>query len=61
LIREGKLDIYKVIPREKVNRIQESVQKLQSTSVSYLKEQLGSDFSFGEIRAVLAYAEISNK
>jgi hypothetical protein len=57
LIAQGKLDVYQIISKEKVDEIQNAMTKSQSASVSYLKGQLGAGFSFGEISAVVAHVE----
>jgi nucleoside-triphosphatase THEP1 len=60
LVIRGKVDIDKVVSADKLGRIQDAIDKLNSNSVSQLKQRLGSDYSFGEIRAVIGYLELAS-
>ena len=51
----GELDINEVIPKEKVARITTAFKEAGSGGVKKVKQKLGDDFSYGEIRLVSNY------
>lgn len=53
LIKSGDLDIHECMEKERVSCIQAVVKELNTESMSPVKQKLGDDFSYGEIRAVL--------
>ena len=53
LIKSGDLDIHECMDKQKVTSIQAVVKELNTESMSPVKQKLGDDFSYGEIRAVL--------
>ena len=54
-VQKGELDIHKVIPPEKYNRIKTALdQNPDRETTSEIKNKLGDDFSYGEIRMVIA-------
>ncbi len=50
----GELDVLKFLEADKVNAIEKSIHKLDTFKLTPLKEDLGSDFTFGEIRLGVA-------
>lgn len=56
-IKTGDVDIKKMVSEEKVIAIQAAFVELQTTSLTPVKEKLGSDYSYGEIRMVFNYME----
>jgi len=53
-IELGKLDINRLLSKEKQEIIEEMLKVAEHNSLSAVKEQLGDDFSYGEIKMVLA-------
>lgn len=60
LIKQGEINISKVLPPEKLFPILEAIKKQTEPSLTNLKIELGDNFSFGEIRMVIAYNEKQN-
>ena len=56
-VRSGELDVHKLVPKEKIRSIMEELRELQGSSIIPVKEKLGEDYSYGEIRAVMSYME----
>jgi ATP-dependent DNA helicase RecQ len=56
-VRSGELDVHKLVPKEKIRVIMEELRELQGNSIIPVKEKLGEDYSYGEIRAVMSYME----
>ena len=56
-IRSGELDIHKLLPREKIRVIMDELKIAEGSSTVPVKEKLGDDYSYGEIRAVMSYME----
>jgi ATP-dependent exoDNAse (exonuclease V) alpha subunit len=54
LIRAGRVEVSRVLSPQKLEHILTVIDKRESHSISYLKEKLGPDYSFGEIKLVLA-------
>ena len=55
-ISSGELDIYKFIKKEKMETIKGAINSIGSTNaLKPIKDQLGDEFSYGEIRMVLEY------
>ena len=52
-IAKGELDIKKFMNEDKINKILGEIKVLGNNSSAILKEKLGDDFSFSEIRAVM--------
>jgi hypothetical protein len=53
-IEQGKLDINQFLPEEKQTLIKEKLNTLGTRALSLVKEKLGDDVSYGEIRMVVA-------
>ncbi len=58
LVGAGKLDINHVVDKEKIKAISRIMESSKTKSVITLKERLGADYSFGEIRAVIAHFDL---
>ncbi len=54
-IRIGELDIHLLVPKEKVKRILQEAQSMEDNRLAPLKERLGDDYSYAEIRAALNF------
>lgn len=52
-VRTGELSIHELVPEEKVEVILPLVKELDSQAVTPVKEKLGDDYSYSEIRAVI--------
>ncbi|MCF6290899.1 MAG: helix-turn-helix domain-containing protein [Desulfobacterales bacterium] len=53
-VETGQLDINKLLPPEKQQAITEKLDALQSNSLSEVKKELGPDYTYGQIKMVLA-------
>lgn len=56
-IRSGEIEISKIIAAEKINQIQQVLDNNPSQKITAIKELLGENISFGEIRFVVAANE----
>jgi ATP-dependent DNA helicase RecQ len=57
-IEIGELDILKLMPVERLNKITEVIKAQQGfTGLKILREQLGEEFTFSEIKWVYAYLQ----
>jgi ATP-dependent DNA helicase RecQ len=56
-VQNGQLRVEELVSREKIILIEPVVKEFASESLTTLKEKLGTDISFGEIRLVLASIE----
>ncbi|MXV17315.1 HRDC domain-containing protein [Hufsiella ginkgonis] len=57
-VRTGELDIFKLVPREKVEQVKIRLKnELSPVSLSGLKNAMGDDYSFGELRMILEFLE----
>lgn len=54
-VGNGELDIYKLLPKHKVETIINELKQSDGTSMIPVKEKLGDDYSYGEIRAVISH------
>ncbi len=54
-IKTGELPVTDFVSEEKINVILPLIEKAESYSATPIKEQLGDDYSFGEIRAVIQH------
>jgi hypothetical protein len=54
-VSKGELDLHKLVNKEKSEKILNLAEESGDASMTALKEKLGENFSFGEIRAVLSY------
>jgi len=60
-IGTGELSVTKLVALEKVQVIVDAIKNAGSTTLSPIKEKLGSNYSFGEIKAVMSYLEWMNE
>jgi ATP-dependent DNA helicase RecQ len=56
-VQTGEIKINELVSREKINLIEPVVKNFQGGNITPIKEKLGSDISFGEIKLVLASLE----
>jgi hypothetical protein len=56
-IPTGEIDVKELVPEHKISVIMETIEKNGDLALNPLKDRLGNDYSFGEIRAVLKYKE----
>jgi ATP-dependent DNA helicase RecQ len=54
-IRKGELDVHDLVDKHKISMIMKEAQ--QPGTVTRIKEKLGEDYSYGEIRAVISYLQ----
>jgi ATP-dependent DNA helicase RecQ len=54
-VQSGELDVLEMVPSEKIPFIKEAVENYGADRLAPLKEILGADFSYGEIKAVLGW------
>jgi len=54
-IQTGEIDIHELIPETKMNEILEVFKEVGGNAALPIKEKLGEDYSFGEIRMVMNY------
>jgi len=54
-IRKGELDVHELVDKHKISMIMKEAQ--QPGTVTRIKEKLGEDYSYGEIRAVISYLQ----
>lgn len=54
-IEQGEINIEQLVSREKLLRIEPVVKDFEEGSITPLKEQLGDDITYGEIRMVIAW------
>lgn len=55
-VREGKLEPHLLLPRQKISAIMEAMKTIGGSSAIPVKEKLGDDYSFAEIRIVYNYS-----
>jgi hypothetical protein len=58
-IKTGELEVYRVVNPQKVDAILKLMPTIESLSATPIKEKLGEDYSYGEIRAVINYYHYS--
>jgi PIF1-like helicase/Helix-turn-helix domain/HRDC domain/Helicase len=56
-ILQGDIDINELVSRDKIVLIEQAAKNFSGSSITPIKEKLGSNVSFGEIRMVLAWLE----
>ncbi|ULQ55685.1 helix-turn-helix domain-containing protein [Flavihumibacter rivuli] len=61
MVRTGELELSALVPEGKYHRIKETIESNQTTQLTPIKEQLGEEYSYEEIRAVIAGLEWENK
>ena len=53
LVKSGELDIHELMNSERLEVILHTIQETDGILMSQVKQQLGDEYSYGEIRAVL--------
>lgn len=56
-VRTGELDVHDLVPKEKVNIILKEVQVMEGLALAPVKQKLGDNISYGDLRAVISYWE----
>ncbi len=56
-VEKGQLKVNELVPREKMRVIERELEEAQGSALAPVKEKLGPDYSYGEIRAVLAHLQ----
>jgi uncharacterized protein YpbB len=58
-VSTGEIDIKEIVPESKLDMILQAIEKLnpESLTATSIKEKLGNEFSYSEIRAVMNYRE----
>ena len=56
-VSNGKIDINDLVNREKIILIEPAISNFEGSNITYLKNTLPDNISFGEIRLVIAYKE----
>lgn len=60
-IANGELDIHKLVPKDKLDKITEVIKSIgQTNALKPLKDLLGDDFSYGEIKLGVEYYKRGN-
>lgn len=54
-IAKGQIDVYQLVDREKVDRVLEMTREMDTISLGPLKERLGNELSYSELRFILAH------
>jgi ATP-dependent DNA helicase RecQ len=54
-VQSGELDVLDMVPEQKIPAIKDAVESYGADRLAPLKEILGADFSYGEIKAVLGW------
>ncbi|MGC1242514.1 MAG: helix-turn-helix domain-containing protein [Chryseosolibacter sp.] len=57
LIKSGDLDIHQCMEESKVEHILSVIREIKAVSIQPVKQRLGDDFTYGEIRAVLNHLQ----
>lgn len=60
-IRHGKIRVSEIVTGEKFTRIEKAVEKFGGTMITPIKNFLGDDCSYGEIKLVIAHLEHVNR
>lgn len=60
-VQNGELDVHSFVKEEKIPAIKDAVEKYGNERLAPLKEVLGEDYSYGEIRAVIAWLNRQNQ
>jgi ATP-dependent DNA helicase RecQ len=60
-VQTGELDVSEIVAQEKIPAIKDAVESYGNDKLSPLKEILGDDYSYGEIKAVIAWMNYKQK
>jgi ATP-dependent DNA helicase RecQ len=55
-IPTGEIDVHQLVPQQKIAPILSVIREIGGSALGPMKAKLGSDYSFGEIKAVLSYS-----
>jgi hypothetical protein len=55
-IPSGEIDIHQLVPEQKIAPILSVIREIGGSALGAMKSKLGSEYSFGEIKAVLSYS-----
>lgn len=61
LIKSGDIDIHQCMEESRIANIESVIREFQAESVQPVKQKLGDDFSYGEIRAVMTHMQMQEK
>jgi hypothetical protein len=61
LIKSGEIDIHECMEEEKVQNILTVIREVQTVAMQPVKQKLGDEFSYGEIRAVMNHLQLMDK
>ena len=56
-MQKGEITINELVSREKLVLIEPAIKDFKGGSITPIKQQLGNDISFGEIRLVMAWMD----
>ncbi len=56
-VQTGELDVKEFVTDEKINLIEKEIHKQDTFTLTPIKEALGNDVTFGEIKMVVAYMQ----
>lgn len=59
-VQKGEINIEELVSREKILRIEPAIKDFNGGSILPIKEKLGNDIGFGEIRIMIAWQEFQN-
>jgi ATP-dependent DNA helicase RecQ len=54
-VQSGEMDISDMVAEEKISAIKDAIESYGAERLAPLKEVLGDDFSYGEIKAVVGW------
>jgi len=61
LVKAGELDIHELMEDQRLEVILDALNSTGNTSMTQVKQRLGDDYSYGEIRAVWNYKELAKQ
>jgi len=61
LIKSGDIDIRECMEETKIKSILVVIKEIQAVSIQPVKQKLGDDFTYGEIRAVMNHLQVLEK
>jgi ATP-dependent DNA helicase RecQ len=59
-VQKGEINIEELVSREKILLIEPAIKDFNGGSILPIKEKLGNDIGFGEIRIMIAWQEFQN-
>lgn len=61
LVKSGEIDIHECMDESRIAHILDAIRKTQADAIQPVKAALGSDYSYGEIRAVMNHLQLAEK